>query len=60
MGSGHGHGERTANSRALGLSLALTASFFVVEVVAEIWTGSLALISDAAHMMTDTAGLAIA
>jgi cobalt-zinc-cadmium efflux system protein len=38
----------------------LTGGFVAVEVIAGIWTGSLALISDAAHMMTDTAGLAIA
>jgi cobalt-zinc-cadmium efflux system protein len=40
--------------------LALTGSFLVAEVIGGIVTGSLALISDAAHMMTDTIGLAIA
>lgn len=60
MGSGHGHGQRTSNTRALGFALGLTGAFLIVEVVAGIWTGSLALISDAAHMLTDTAGLAIA
>lgn len=60
MGSGHDHGPRTSNTRALGLALGLTGTFLVVEVVAGFLTGSLALISDAAHMLTDTAGLAIA
>ncbi len=60
MGSGHDHGPRTSNTRALGLALGLTGTFLVVEAVAGFLTGSLALISDAAHMLTDTAGLAIA
>lgn len=42
------------------MALALTGTFLVAEVVGGILTGSLALLSDAAHMMTDTAGLAIA
>ena len=44
----------------MGLALALTAVFLVAEVVGGILTSSLALISDAAHMFTDTAALAIA
>ena len=60
MGSGHDHGARTSNTRALSLALGLTGTFLVVEAVAGILMGSLALISDAAHMLTDTAGLAIA
>ena len=60
MGSGHSHGAQTANTRALGIALVLTGTFLVVEVIAGLLTGSLALISDAAHMLTDTAGLAIA
>ena len=60
MGSGHSHGAQTANTRALGLALVLTGTFLVVEVIAGLLTGSLALISDAAHMLIDTAGLAIA
>lgn len=61
MGSGHQHGSaRTANARALKIALALTGTFLVAEVIGGILTGSLALISDAAHMLTDTAGLAIA
>lgn len=60
MGSGHQHHRGTSNKRALTLALGLTGTFLIVEVIAGFWTGSLALISDAAHMLTDTAGLAIA
>jgi cobalt-zinc-cadmium efflux system protein len=41
-------------------ALALTATFLVVEVAASLLTGSLALLSDAGHMATDVAALAIA
>jgi cobalt-zinc-cadmium efflux system protein len=50
----------TSNASALTKALILTGTFLIVEVVAGVLTGSLALISDAAHMLTDTAGLAIA
>ena len=61
MATGHQHGSaRTPNARALTIALALTGSFLVAEVIGGILTGSLALISDAAHMLTDTIGLAIA
>ena len=61
MGTGHQHSSgRTANARAMTIALALTGTFLVAEVIGGILTGSLALISDAAHMLTDTVGLAIA
>lgn len=60
MGSEHAHGLENANASALRQALLLTGTFLIVEVIAGILTGSLALISDAAHMLTDTAGLAIA
>ena len=60
MGSGHDHGTAGANASALTKALALTGGYMVLEVIGGWLTGSLALISDAAHMMTDTAGLAIA
>lgn len=53
----HHHG---GHGRALGLSLALTSTVLVVELVGAWWSGSLALLSDAAHMFTDAAALAIA
>jgi cobalt-zinc-cadmium efflux system protein len=61
MSSGHDHSHAAgADERSLAIALALTASFLVVELVAGVLTHSLALISDAAHMFTDTAALAIA
>lgn len=58
-GHGHSHGAG-GNERSLAITLVLTTIFLVVEVVVGILTGSLALISDAAHMLTDSAALAIA
>ena len=55
----HDH-ARGAKPAALAKALALTGTFLVVEVVGGLLTGSLALLSDAAHMFTDTAALAIA
>ena len=49
-----------SNERALWLALCLTTGFLIAEVIGGILTKSLALISDAAHMFTDTAALAIA
>lgn len=50
----------TRAQRALGVALLLTLGFMLVEVVGGWWTGSLALLADAAHMMTDAAALAAA
>lgn len=55
----HHHHDAAGNERALWFALALTGSFTLVEAVAGWWTGSLALISDAAHMFTDSAALAV-
>jgi len=55
-GHGHGSGE---DARRLGLALALIVTFMAVEVVAGILAHSLALLSDAAHMLTDAGALAM-
>lgn len=52
----HAHGERSR----LRAALALTAGFLVVELVAGLWTGSLALLADAGHMLGDVGALALA
>jgi cobalt-zinc-cadmium efflux system protein len=57
--AGHDHTAR-ANERSLRIALGLTSAFLLVEFVGGILTESLALISDAAHMLTDVAALAIA
>ena len=59
-GHSHDHGVRNANERSLWIVLGLTAAFMVAEVAGGLITKSLALISDAAHMFTDAAALAIA
>ncbi len=59
-GMGHDHGASAASERSLWIVLALTTGFMVVEVAGGVLTKSLALISDAAHMFTDSAALAIA
>jgi len=60
MGSGHSHAVSVGqNERPLWMALGLTTVFLIAEVVGGILTNSLALISDAAHMFTDTAALAI-
>ena len=57
--AGHDH-TAGANQRSLRTALGLTTAFLVVELVGGIVSQSLALISDAAHMFTDVAALAIA
>jgi cobalt-zinc-cadmium efflux system protein len=60
VGHGHEHDVRAGSARALGLALALTAGYTVVEVVAGVLTGSLALLADAAHMLSDNVSIALA
>lgn len=65
MSSGHSHhhrpGTRSASGRrALTAALALIVIFVVVELVGGIVFGSLALLADAGHMLTDAASLALA
>ncbi|AIS11107.1 cation transporter [Pseudomonas chlororaphis subsp. aurantiaca] len=60
MGAGHSHGQvRAGHERTLWMALGLTGSFMIAEVIGAFITGSLALLSDAAHMMTDALALAI-
>jgi Co/Zn/Cd efflux system component len=47
-------------SRRLGWALAITATFMAVELVGGLLSGSLALLADAAHMLTDAGALALA
>ena len=56
---GHAHGvSADADSRKLAVALALILGFMLVEVVAGLLAGSLALLSDAGHMLTDAAAIA--
>ena len=56
----HGHGSlRETGKSRLRVILALTSLFFVVEVLGGLWTNSLALISDAGHMLSDMFALGL-
>ncbi len=58
---GHAHGSRAERSkRRLLWVLALTALYMVAEAVGGWLSGSLALLADAGHMLTDVAALALA
>ena len=71
-GPGHAHGHdhdrehraaahgAGASLRRLGASLALTATVMVAEAIGGVLSGSLALLSDAAHMLTDAGALGLA
>ena len=52
--------ERHRNKRQLGGALLVTATFFVVEVVGGLLSGSLALLADATHMFADVGALILA
>ena len=56
----HAHGADGPADRRLLLALALTLSFAFVEAIAGWFAGSLALIGDAGHMLTDSLALGIA
>lgn len=63
MGGDHNHASLSAGARHKGpllAAFALLATFMVVEVVAGLVTNSLALLSDAGHMLTDVIGLGMA
>lgn len=65
MGSGHSHGHASgsagaANRGRLLIVLGLTAAVVVLQIVGGLMTGSLALLADAGHAFTDSAGLLIA
>jgi cobalt-zinc-cadmium efflux system protein len=53
----HPHGQGVG--RALRVAAAMTVGFAVLEAIGGWWTGSLALLSDAGHMLTDGAALAL-
>lgn len=63
-GHGHDHAHRARSGegsrRALRVALALNGAFLVVELALGLYTGSLALLSDAAHMVGDVGALMLA
>jgi cobalt-zinc-cadmium efflux system protein len=65
MGSGHAHGHAPGTGtgrhrRRLAAVLAITVAVVVLQVAGGLLSGSLALLADAAHLLTDATGIAIA
>lgn len=60
MSGNHDHAGHAANRKRLVVAFAITAGILVAEVVGAMLTGSLALLVDAAHMLTDASGLLMA
>jgi len=56
----HHHHKTQANEKRIFQALLLTGLFMLVEVAGGLLSGSLALLADAGHMLTDTAALALA
>ena len=59
MAPGHVHSSRDADRRGLSIALGLIVGFMVVEVTVGVIASSLALLSDAGHMLTDAVALAL-
>ena len=60
MAHDHAHTPSGKNKRRLAVVLGLTTLYLAAEVVGGLLTGSLALLADAGHMLTDVAGLGLA
>lgn len=63
MSHGHGHGVPSASGRylrPLTIALVIGATLMLLELVVGLLTSSLALLSDAAHLLTDVIGTALA
>ncbi|GIP41727.1 cation transporter [Paenibacillus sp. J45TS6] len=58
-GGGHTH-IHTNNKKALFLSFLLITAFMIVEVIGGLYTGSLALLADAGHMLSDAIAMGLA
>jgi cobalt-zinc-cadmium efflux system protein len=61
-GHGHGHGIPTGSGgrRRLTIVLGISSTILIVEIIGAVVSGSLALLADAGHMLTDVAGLSLA
>lgn len=56
----HGHAHGAGNEQAIAIAALLTGAFMFAEVVGGVISGSLALLADAGHMLTDFASLVLA
>lgn len=61
MGGGHSHGGSAAaeHKGRLALVLGITVTILAAEVAGALWSGSLTLLADAGHMLTDAAGIGL-
>ena len=60
MSTGHDHGTSEIRyEKPLWWALGLTSTFLIAEIIGGLVTNSLALLSDAAHMMTDVIALGV-
>lgn len=57
MGAGHGHGSADTRVNRMALASAILGVFFLVELTTALAIGSLALLADATHMLTDLVAL---
>lgn len=53
MGAGHNHGSVDTRVSRMLIAAGILTAFFVVELTTALWINSLALLSDAGHMLTD-------
>ncbi|AIX50616.1 MULTISPECIES: CDF family zinc transporter ZitB [Pantoea] len=60
MAHSHSHGDHNANRTRLAAAFSVTALFMLAEVIGGLLSGSLALLADAGHMLTDAAALLMA
>lgn len=60
MAHDHSHHHNAKHEKPMWWAFAITLTFLVIEVVGGVWSNSLALLSDAAHMATDVLALGIA
>jgi cobalt-zinc-cadmium efflux system protein len=57
MGAGHSHGDADTRASRMVMASAILGVFFVVELTTALLIGSLALLADATHMLTDLVAL---
>lgn len=60
QGHSHNHGHTTVRGGRLWIVIIMTSVIFVAEVVGGVVSGSLALLADAGHMLSDAGGLIVA
>ncbi|MCM3585886.1 cation diffusion facilitator family transporter [Mesobacillus maritimus] len=58
-GHSHGHHHHTNNKKALFMAFLLIATYMIIEFIGGLLTNSLALLSDAGHMLSDAAALGL-